>query len=75
MPSKLVKPGCGWRGEVALKLPHRSSVLRDAISGCSAFKPATISPRSSDRFSTAAAARGNKDVHSISDVRKRAEIN
>ncbi len=63
MPSKLVialalSPAAALQlpgvGEVALKLPHRSSVLRDAISQ---FAAAQSAPRSS--VSTAAAARGN----------------
>ena len=63
MPSKLVialalSPAAALQlpgvGEVALKLPHKSSVLRDAISQ---FAAAQSAPRSS--VSTAAAARGN----------------
>ena len=63
MPSKLVialalSPAAALQlpgvGEVALKLPHKSSVLRDAISQ---FAAAQRAPRSSG--STAAAARGN----------------
>jgi len=63
MPSKLVialalSPAAALQlpgvGEVALKLPHKSSVPRDAISQ---FAAAQRAPRSS--VSTAAAARGN----------------
>ena len=63
MPSKLVialalSPAAALQlpgvGEVAIKLPHKSSVLRDAISQ---FAAAQSAPRSS--VSTAAATRGN----------------
>ena len=63
MPSKLLvalalSPAAALQlpgvGEVALKLPHKSSVPRDAISQ---FAAAQRAPRSS--VSTAAAARGN----------------